>query len=351
MSKRTSTYLKAFAILFMLATHFLDYHQPANLLTIQFSNGRNLDSYIGYAAGICVAMFAFLNGYGLTASLEKKNPLSKFLYLLKKGVVFLLEYWFIVFTLFLPFYLVSGNTMDVGLFFRTLIGYGGIHGFAWYVWFFLIVLVLIPFLPLLFPKKAHWSVGLLAAYVPMTIVILVWTILDKNDACDAIRGYTIHFISVLGGAAFYRYGIFEKVRSLLGKAKLDKWWFYLIFTILGLGLKAIFRKGIIAPYVLIPLLFLIVAIFEDHNVPKWLDFGLSWLVRLSMALWFIHYAFFAGYVNQIIPLFDIVSGPRVGVAIVLLALVMCLPVALAYHFIFKGVGCGFNQLVRNDNQR
>ncbi len=277
-------------------------------------------------------------------------PLSKFLYLLKKGLVFLLEYWFIVFTLFLPFYLASGNAMDAGLFFRTLIGYGGIHGFAWYVWFFLIVLALISFLPFLFPKKAHWSIGLLIAYVPMTIVILVWTFLDKNDAYDAIRGYTIHFISVLGGVAFYRYGIFEKARSLLGKAKLDKWWFYLIITVLGLAVLGIFRKGIIAPYALIPLLFLVVAIFEGRNVPKWLDFGLSWLGKLSMALWFIHYAFFAGYVNQIIPLFDIVSAPRVGVVIVLFALVMCLPVALAYHFIFKGVSYGAFKLLKKNKR-
>lgn len=338
MSKRTSLYLKAVAIVLMFSTHFLDFHQPANLLTVQFPNGPNLDSYIGYAASICVAIFAFLNGYGLTASLESKTaPLAKFLYLLKKWLVFLLEYWFIVFTLFLPFFLASGNTMDVSLFFRTLIGYGGIHGFAWYVWFFLIVLALSPFLPYLFPRKAHWSIGPVIAYVPLTIVVVIWTILDKNDAYDAYRGYTIHFISVLGGVAFYRYGVFDKVRALLGKIKLGQWWFYLIVSLAGLAVLGISRRGLVAPFALIPVLFLAVSLFEGRSVPKWLDFGLSWLGMLSMPLWFIHYMFFAGYVNQIIPFFDFVSSVRVGVVIVLLALLMCIPIALACHFIFFGM--------------
>ena len=338
MSKRTSLYLKAVAIVLMFATHFLDFQQPVNLLTVRFPNGSNLDSYIGHAAGICVAIFAFLNGYGLTASLESKtSKLTKFLYLLKKGLVFLLEYWFIVFTLFLPFFLASGNTMDVSLFFRTLIGYNGIHGFAWYVWFFLIVLVLSPFLPYLFPKKAHWSIGLLIAYVPLTMAVVVWTLLDKADAYDAYRGYSIHFISVLGGVAFYRYGIFDKARALLGRAKLDRWWLYLIVSLAGLAVMAVVRKGLVAPFALIPVLFLAVSLFEGRSVPKWLDFIPSWLGKLSMPLWFIHYAFFAGYVNQIVPLFDFASNARVGVVIVLLALAMCVPVALAYHFIFVGV--------------
>ncbi len=59
-----------------------------------------------------------------------------------------------------------------------------------------------------------------------------------------------------------------------------------------------------------------------------------------MPLRFIHYAFFSGYVNQIVPLFDFVSNARVGVAIVLLALVMRIPVALIYHFIFTSVRKG-----------
>ena len=44
--------------------------------------------------------------------------------------------------------------------------------------------------------------------------------------------------------------------------------------------------------------------------------------------------------NAIVPLFDIASSARVGVAIVLLTLAMCIPVALVYHFVFVGVRMG-----------
>ena len=67
-----------------------------------------------------------------------------------------------------------------------------------------------------------------------------------------------------------------------------------------------------------------------------LDFCLSWLGKLSMPIWFVHYMFFARYVNQIFPLFDFVSNARVGAVIALLALIMCIPIALAYHFVFVG---------------
>lgn len=51
-----------------------------------------------------------------------------------------------------------------------------------------------------------------------------------------------------------------------------------------------------------------------------------------MSPWFIHYAFSAGYVNQTVPLFGFVSNARVGAVIALLALAMCVPVALDLLF-------------------
>ena len=56
-----------------------------------------------------------------------------------------------------------------------------------------------------------------------------------------------------------------------------------------------------------------------------------------MLLWFIHYVFFVGYVNQVVPLFDFVSSVRVGAVVVLLALLTCIPLTVAYHLLFFGV--------------
>lgn len=344
MSKRASLTIKGVAIILMLVTHFLDFQQPTNLITFQIGS-RNFDSYLGYAASICVAIFAFINGYGIAASIGQKQTLcEKALYILKKAIVFLLEYWVIVFSLFLPFYLAAGKTMSVDLFLQTLIGYGGIHGFAWYVWFYLIILIAVPIIATVLPKKLPWWLGCILAYIPLTLVIVVLAIVDKNDQLDSIRGYLCHGISVLGGVVFWKYGVFGKAKALLCRAKLNHWWFYLLLSLIGLALLAIFRRGIIAPYALLPIIFLWTDIMDEHRPPRPILFALSWLGILSMPIWFIHYAFFAGYVNQFIPLFDFVSSLRIGIFISLFALLLCIPVALAYHFLFQDAKIAFKRI-------
>ena len=336
-SKQATACLRAIAIIFMLMTHFMSYQQPANLITINLPHFGNIDYVIGSAAGLCVPIFAFINGYGLSASLENKNPLQTLLYLLKKACIFLLEYWVIAFSLFLPFVLASSGSLSVAAFFRTLIGYGGIHGFAWYVWFYLIVLVTVPFLRLCFPKSMKWWLSLILAYVPLAIVVIVWTLLDKNDAFDSWRGDLCYFISVVGGVAFYRCDGVTKIRGLLSKIHLDHWAFYLVIAILGFIAQGLISKAITSPITVLPIVFFAAVVFDGKRGPKPVDFVITWLARLSMIIWFVHYLFFAPYVNQFVPLFDWVSYARIGIVISLLGLLMCIPVSLLYCYLFYGV--------------
>ena len=344
MSRKASLTFKGLAIVFMLLTHFLDYRQPTNLLT-PFIGSRNFDSYIGYSAGICVAMFAFINGYGLTAALEKRAGFfQKAAYILIKAIVFLLEYWVIVFSLFLPFYLTAGLPFDWQLLLRTLVGYNGLCAFAWYVWFFLIILLTIPFFSALFSKKMPWWLGLVLAYIPITLFVVISSLVDKNDQIEWLRGYLCHAISVLGGLVFYRFDLFAKGRELLSKAGLNHWWFYLVLSLLGLVTAGILRKGIVFPFALLPLLFLWTNLFDEHDLPKSVVFAFGWLGKLSMPIWFIHCLFFTQYVNQIIPIFDFVSVLRIGIAIALFALILSIPAALVYYWIFMGAKKGINAL-------
>ena len=335
----------------MVAYHFMYYAQPSNLLTLTFSNGRSIDSYIGYALVICVSIFSFINGYGLITSLDTKNNwASKILYLAKKALLFLLEYWFIAFSLFFPFYLTSGGSVTFELIIRTLFGYGGLVGFAWYVWFYLLALILMPLLSLAFNRRFHWVLGLFVAYVPILITVVVLTVVDKNDAWDSIRGYLCYGASVLGGIAFARYSIFQKSRALIARVHLNHWWIFAILSLLLLAVYSILRRAIIAPFAVIPVLFLWISLFEDHKPNKVVMFCFSWLGRLSMPIWFIHYVFFASYVTSQIDLFSFVSTPRIGVFISLFALCMCVPVALVYFYIFKGISLGTRKIFNRRNK-
>ena len=126
MTKTASLYLKGIAILMMLATHLLFFVQSPNILSIPLPNGSNVSAYIGYACALCVPVFAFINGYGLSKVYEGKSLGQIYLYSIKKMGLFLLEYWIILFSLFVPFYACSvAGAVDWLLILRSLFGWGG----------------------------------------------------------------------------------------------------------------------------------------------------------------------------------------------------------------------------------
>jgi len=126
MNKQTSLCIKAIAIIMMVATHLFGLYASSSIISITLPNGRLFSSYIGYACGLCVALFAFLTGFGLQKSFEGKSIGGVYLYSLKKIVVFLLEYWVILFSLFFPFYACTvAGAVDWMMILRSLIGWGG----------------------------------------------------------------------------------------------------------------------------------------------------------------------------------------------------------------------------------
>jgi hypothetical protein len=333
MTKTASLYLKGIAILMMLATHLLFFVQSPNILSIPLPNGSNVSAYIGYACALCVPVFAFINGYGLSKVYEGKSLGQIYLYSIKKMGLFLLEYWIILFSLFVPFYACSvAGAVDWLLILRSLFGWGGVlNPFAWYVYFYLGILLLLPLLRYLFPKQA--LLGLAIGYLPLLIAAFVWGFLDKADTYTSYRELLVYVVCVLGGFVFAKYGLFETARKGLAKIKCDHWWFYLIFTVLGFALTSVVRNVLLFPFTSLPLIFLGVVLFEKP-LPRVPSFIFKWLGVLSMPLWFIHYIFFAPYVNRYLNLYNMVTSPRIALAIVLLGLLLCLPLALIYHFLF-----------------
>jgi hypothetical protein len=211
------------------------------------------------------------------------------------------------------------------------VGGGVLNPFAWYVYFYLGILLLLPLLRYLFPKQA--LLGLAIGYLPLLIAAFVWGFLDKADTYTSYRELLVYVVCVLGGFVFAKYGLFETARKGLAKIKCDHWWFYLIFTVLGFALTSVVRNVLLFPFTSLPLIFLGVVLFEKP-LPRVPSFIFKWLGVLSMPLWFIHYIFFAPYVNRYLNLYNMVTSPRIALAIVLLGLLLCLPLALIYHFLF-----------------
>jgi len=207
--------------------------------------------------------------------------------------------------------------------------------FSWYVYFYLGVLLTLPVVRYLFPKGR--LLGVLLAYIPLTALAFVWGWLDKTDQFTLYRELVVYYVCVLGGFSFAKYGLFEAVRSGLNKVKLDHWWFYIPLSLLSMAAVSLVRNVLLFPFAILPILFACVCLFE-RPLPSWVLFPLSWLGKLSMPIWFIHYVFFADYINGFIPLYSVVMSPRIGIIILTFALVICIPIALIYYAFFAWIG-------------
>ena len=132
-----------------------------------------LDIASGFSKN-CVAVFAFLTGYVLYINREKYN---KAMYILRKCISFLYEYWIIAFLFVLVGVLVNETLPSFSIFVLNLFGFEvgakEIMGydyvnvtFAWYVRFYLLLIVSMPFilclLDILDKIKYHVFVGLAA---------------------------------------------------------------------------------------------------------------------------------------------------------------------------------------------
>jgi peptidoglycan/LPS O-acetylase OafA/YrhL len=195
------------------------------------------------------------------------------------------------------------------------------------VYFYLGVLLTLPLVRYLFPKGR--VLGVLLAYLPLILAALVWGLLDKTDRFTQYRELIVYYACVLGGFAFAKYSWFETVRGWFKSAKIDHWWFYLPLAILSLIAVSLIRNVLLFPFAALLILFACVYLFE-RSVPKWIGFPLRWLGTLSMPIWFIHFVFFADYINDFIPLYSLVMSPRISIVILAFALVLCVPVALIY---------------------
>lgn len=98
-TKQQTQIAKGMAILLMLIHHLFFY--PSDLyVSLVKMGGQDIESYISSFGKICVAMFLFLSGYGITISSVKKETSYK-KSVISRVINLMINYW-IVFLLFVP---------------------------------------------------------------------------------------------------------------------------------------------------------------------------------------------------------------------------------------------------------
>lgn len=163
--KRTNIY-KGIALILLLCHHL--FACPSGSYQDLSIDGLGMIRFFGVFAKLCVAIFVFLSGYGLTIQCEKKGGVGNVLkFYWRRFLKLMMNYWFI-YLVFVPFgVVVFGRTfvsvygenwilpsiLDFfGLFFAITVNYFGYNA-TW--WFYGCIIVLYLLFPLLYQFRKH----------------------------------------------------------------------------------------------------------------------------------------------------------------------------------------------------
>ena len=153
-SKDLSGMIKGVAILMMLVHHcfafpdfWLDDFRIGPILTVISNNFK-----------ICVAVFAFITGYGFYAGRS-----STYRAVIQKVFLFLGQYWLQLFLIFLPVACISYTFSVEKILYNLVALEDNIILFAWYVFFYCYVLLTFPLVKKLLNKGPAWDLAVVLA--------------------------------------------------------------------------------------------------------------------------------------------------------------------------------------------
>ncbi len=325
--------IKGVAILLMLVHHlfgFPDWYVdevsyiglPLRVNTIEYT--------IGQFGHICVAIFAFITGYGIFFSYKKGGIVKNSF---KKGISFLVCYWLVLFGIAIPINLAFGKT-DMSLKFivqnmftydRTLVP------FAWYVRFYLEMLITLPLFYRMLTKFATVTIpffmifSFIASYYMSTATNSNFFI---QEMIYFSREYLLWISVALIGLCFARYNLFERLGKIFAYLKKGE-----IFVCIALMLiliyfrtyKANTFRNIFSYDCAYAPIFIFLACRIIAKLPQILHSFLKIMGKHSMNIWFIHSLFFF----RTEELMKYAYAPKFSILIVAWVAVICIILSMA----------------------
>lgn len=223
MSKLESTYLKGWAVLFMMFLHFGN-----SFVAPEYQYSWSGNEWEG-AFQICVPIFLFLSGYGLMASyMIKRSDTFSLLYKeIKRSFKLLKHYW----TVTVPFIALALLLGKFAWSWESLILTASILRCdwcpnAWFVSLYIELILLFPFFVYLINgrKVVHVVIGFL-------LIVLATKIIGKIDWVDGSGSIAARQIKMLmnnlpifiEGMLFAKYGLFSVISHKIRCLNLMKW--------------------------------------------------------------------------------------------------------------------------------
>lgn len=294
-SKSQAGMLQAVAVLLMVWHHLFAFPEriavPSVLVLDRF---YSVETFLAYFGRICVAVFAFVSGYGMRKKIvsakQGQGIIKNYRTVLLQLLNFFCRYWMVLFV-FVPIGLgMKVYSLKPVEFLKSLVGLNtGYNGEWWYVSFYMGFLLLFPILTFLFDvvkKHVSWLLHLLVAGTVVALFLFT----------QKIPHY--QFLSVLMcfvlGMYFVDSPIFEWLEKCFCKVALLK----IPVGLLGIGAVFALRLKGLPDYILVaPFVFSVVLILKTKLVTKCLGPLLKFVGKYSTYIWLTH-TFFGYYLFQ-----------------------------------------------------
>lgn len=279
------------AILMMVWHHFFGFPERFHG-NLQYFGGNfeyTIELYLGYFGRLCIAMYAFISGYGMTAKSEEKNLklLDNIKQAINQIINFLIRYW-LVFIIFIPIGLKMGILkFKLGEFIGNLIGKSCSYNAEWwYVSYYIKMLVTYPIIKTILNKLKQKRMKNLVLLLMVLILIII--------NCLTSGRYT-YYLCFWFGMIIYTEEIYSKVKERMpGKFKTIITSFIgIIFCIVFRMISKINMDEVLVVIYIFCVLQLLKEIKVNHVIRKLLQF----LGSYSMYIWLIH-TFFLYYYFQ-----------------------------------------------------
>lgn len=318
LSLKDTNVLKGIAVLLLL-WHHLFYVQNGLFDDILLSGDTFLVNKSGKVCKMCVAIFVFLSGYGLTRQAEVKGGLGKLSIWYRHRYTKLMSNYWLIWLLFVPVgVFIFGRTLSDAYqnqvawkLLADVLGMAnafGFHGYNATWWFITCIILLYAIYPLLY-KVGKWNV------IAILMVGLIGSFLPVKTGASSVHPYLFPFV----------FGMVAAIKPIqMGGVK------YVALLALPILIAArIWLGGKVIADSLIALS--MTYILLSNNIPETVKNTFAFLGKHSMNIFLFHTFIFSHWFKTFI------YSPRNPILIFLLLLTICVIISLGVEHLKKSI--------------
>ena len=282
-SKDLSGMIKGVAILMMLVHHCFAF---PDLWMDGFRVGP-ITTMISNNFKICVAVFAFIAGYGFFAGRS-----GTYRDVIRKLFHFLGQYWLQLFLIFLPVACISYSFSVKKILYNLVALEDNIILFAWYVFFHGYVLLTFPLVKRLLNKGPIWdlAVVLVGGY---GVTVFLYFLPFDSPLRSMLIDCSCYYPVVGMGYLVAKYNVFDRIGHKISIPVA----LALVVVVFLLRMKLSVVKGFTFDVFYAPLL--ILALCRVLEKCRFLHKGLLFLGKYSFHMWLFHSIFFSAYTRAV----------------------------------------------------